>query len=281
MNLGLPMIKSILGRWCSNISPREPIPLKSAVYETHKNVVPNIKFSPLVKKRFLNILLKNESLRTTVVMFTSPLQNILNFLESKTHHNTITSIRQLSRLDNPNIVSSFLFTKLLLLIIVAQKPSILHIIHPLNHMKRQRKVIEHILTNTLIILSHRIQQSFFVTNNKVLNQMILNPNSFRRDLSKTIDFFKNHVSLNHILPHLILNCSVFTPIFVPNLQIVLVHYSTIILVSLCHINRRRMPYLFVLYRVLLKIKVVINLKLSPNKVSLLPSLSKGPPITPL
>jgi hypothetical protein len=95
----------------------------------------NIELSTLIKEGFLYVLLKDKCFGSAILVITSTFQDRFNFLECKTHNYTVSSICQLSRFHNPNIIISILFTIFFSFIKSFQKNIVFLVIYTFFYMK--------------------------------------------------------------------------------------------------------------------------------------------------
>lgn len=147
MDLSLKILNIKFISWCSDVAFLKPISLHNSMNMRHQNKVSNIEFSLLVQKRSINVELNYECLLRAVIVgvfwFNYGVQ-LINFIDNC---DTIASICELSRLDDPNISRLYfalscvlyllfnLFHVSLPLFVVCDKFFVLRIFHAFLYME--------------------------------------------------------------------------------------------------------------------------------------------------
>ena len=145
--------------------------------------MPNIEFSSLVQEWFVKVRLDNECLWVAIFVLLLCLENLFNFVQSQTHDNAVSSVRKLSRLNNPYVFGALLFRRILPLLFVClllswiktvQKLSILRILEAILDMIRLRQILKRFNPHFLVIGCHCVKQCLFVAYDVIIGQMIVN-----------------------------------------------------------------------------------------------------------
>lgn len=140
----------------------------------------DIEFSFEVKERALDVGLHDEGSITAVTVSFSFFQDGLNLIKSQAHLNAISTVTVFSRLDNPGIVFlklAFLLTGfgyfLCSFMIIPQKFKILLIFKSIFDVESKGQIIKNVLFNLLIIIAHSIKESLFVTQDIVVDEVVM------------------------------------------------------------------------------------------------------------
>ena len=80
-------------------------------------------------------------------MLSSSFQDVLNLFERETDYNSVASICKLSRLDYPYIIETILLSLFLSLVKPLQELRVLFVVDAFLDVERERKEIEHFLSN--------------------------------------------------------------------------------------------------------------------------------------
>lgn len=142
------------------------------------HIVPYIEFSTIIQKRSVEVLLQNVCSHAAVVKFLFVFYDALYLLQSTADGDTVPSIGEFSRFYDPDIsdfVRRFLilFTLFRFFIEVLKKFEVLFIFKSMLNMECKWKILKSLLSITFIILFHGSEQSFFITQDVVSGQMIM------------------------------------------------------------------------------------------------------------
>lgn len=160
---------------CTDVAFLVEIALHSSTIWSYHYVVSNVKLSPFVKQRLINILLNDIRFFTAVlVLLFGVFQQFFNLLQVLAYNYPISSITKLSRLDNPSRFS-LLFR---FFIIIWQKSHIFIVLQALHNVKCHRNVGK-LFISKFCICRHRPIQSFFISDHFTVLQMISHLN-FKR-----------------------------------------------------------------------------------------------------
>jgi len=138
----------------------------------------------LVEQRTLNVALDDESFWWAVWIFFLSLNNRFYLLKCETYLNAVSSIWILTWLDNPwvvlfKILMIFTFSLFSLFylfssfVVIFEKLEPTLVFKSIFYMESQWQIVEDIFTFRSVIIGHCIEQSLFITNHIIVDQMIL------------------------------------------------------------------------------------------------------------
>lgn len=141
------------------------------------HIMADIELSSLIKQRFFDIFLHDESPLSTICVPLFRLQTILYFVQGRTDCDSSTSIRQFSGLYNPNISKfSIDFFIVILPLKLSQKVLEFRAVKSLSDMKGDWNPRKRVFSHKFIIFSEGVKQCFFISEKIVALKMVVHPN---------------------------------------------------------------------------------------------------------
>lgn len=209
-------------RSCSNIPILIPVALFIPINARDQHIMPNIKLPLIVEHRPINILLHNVGLPIPIFMLLLMFNNSLDLIESLTNRNSISSVAELTRLNNPYIPNflSFIvlifFWKFIFFIKIVQEFQVLGVFYAMLYMKSKGQILKHIFIHGFIIFLHCWEKGLFVTKHIVPGKMIV---YFKLvEIRDLFTFLKEFVSSTKTRIQFLLILSIFLIIFAPDIQ---------------------------------------------------------------
>lgn len=149
-----------------------------------QHIVPNIELPPVVQQRPVQIQLHNVSFGSAVSMLLLLTENFVELVYFIDYCDTVASVAQLARLNDPYITEGFsgfplLYCFLLLLdmgsslFVVVDEALVLGTLQAVSDVECQRQVVEHILLSQLVVLLEVVEHGFFVAQEKVILDVVV------------------------------------------------------------------------------------------------------------